>query len=133
MSIPLRFQFVPRVVKGNLNSSFQLSQVLPNDTGQMLYYEICEAQYSTSYLGTQTLQGVGKKVGFIAYDFVNSRWAALFTENGVLSTHQNTTWENDIAQITIFIATLFSPPVPLTDEVGNDVPWPASIPNVNVS
>jgi hypothetical protein len=130
MSIPIRFQFIPRVVKGVMNGA---SQVLPTGAGQILYYEIVDGAYSTNALGVATLQGEGRKVGVIAYDFVNSRWAALFTQNGVLSTHQSTVYENDIAQITIFIATLSSPPVPLTDEVGNDVPWPASIPEVQPS
>jgi hypothetical protein len=130
MSVPVRWQFVPRPVKGVMNGA---SQVLPTGSGQMVYYEICEADYSTNYLGTQTLQGVGKKVGIIAYDFINSRWAALFHQDGLLSTHQSTVYEDDIHQITIFIATLSSPPIPLTDEVGDDVQWPASFPNPNVS
>ena len=38
MSIPnVRFQFVPRVVKGVMNGA---SLVLPTGSGQMLYYEI---------------------------------------------------------------------------------------------
>jgi hypothetical protein len=130
MSIPIRFQFVPQVVKGVMDGA---SQVLPTGSGQMLYYEIRDGAYSTNAAGVATLQGVGRLVGIISYDFLNSRWSCNFSDNGVLSTHQSTVYENDIAQITLFIATLSSPPVPLTDEVGNDVPWPASIPKYAVA
>lgn len=121
MAVPLRFQFSPTVVRGEINGA---SQVLPTGSGQMLYYEI---QDGAQVGGAQTV------VGVVAYDFINSRWAALFTNDGVLSTHQSTTYENDIGQVQAFIATLSSPPVPLTDEIGNDRPWPASIPPIGVA
>lgn len=120
MAAPLRFQFSPTVVKGNMNGA---SQVLPTGSGQMLFYEIIDAGLSSG--------GGGQKcMGVIAYDFVNARWSCIFTENNVMATHDNTTYYNGKKEITQFIATLSSPPVPLTDEVGNDVPWPAAMPPV---
>ena len=125
-----RFQFVPRPVKGVMNGA---SLALPTGSGQMLFYEIIDGANLANSLGYKGFSGMGRQVGFIVYDFINARWAAIFHQNGVLVTHQPITFQDDIGQIKAFIATLSSPPVPLTDEVGNDVPWPASFPNVNVS
>ena len=126
----LRFQFVPRVVKGVMNGA---SLALPTGSGQMLYYEIIDGSNQPNSLGYQGFAGMGKSVGVIAYDWINARWSCLFTASGVSSQHANTTYENDSAQILQFIATLTSPPVPQTDEAGNDVPWPAAIPVVLAS
>jgi hypothetical protein len=130
MAAPIRWQFVPRQPRGNMNGA---TQTLPTGSGQILYYEICEADYSVNYLGTQTLQGVGRKVGIIAYDFVNTRWSVLFHQDNMLSTHQSTVYEDDIQQIKTFVATLSSPPVPITDLANDDVPWPASIPVIGAA
>ncbi len=116
MGTSTRFSFRPKEVKGNMDGA---SQVLPTGSGQMLMYEILDG-YQAS--------GGQECIGVIAYDFVNARWSCLFSRNGVLSTHQNTTWVDDKGEIVAFMATLVSPPVPLTDEVGDDVPWPASFP-----
>jgi len=121
MGTSTRFQFSPTVVKGIMNGA---TQTLPTGSGQNLYYEILDGGLSS---------GCQKCVGVIAYDFLNTRWACLFSENGVLSTHQNTTYVDDIGQIKNFIATLSSPPVPITDLAGNDVPWQASMPPVGAS
>jgi hypothetical protein len=120
-----RWQFVPRVVKGVMNGA---SQVLPTGSGQMLYYEILDGIATKNSLGYQGFQGEGRLVGAISYDFVNARWGCNFFENGLLRTHQPTEFNDDIGAIKNFIAGLTSPPVPLTDEVGNDVTWPASLP-----
>ena len=125
-----RFQFVPRPVKGNMSGA---TQTIPTGSGQILFYEIMDGANLANSLGYKGFSGMGRFVGFIAYDFINSRWAAIFTQNDVLVTHQPITFQDDIGQVKAFIATLSSPPVPLTDEAGNDVPWPASFPNVNVS
>jgi hypothetical protein len=118
MAAPLRFNFQPTVVKGNLVGA---TQVLPTGSGQMLYYEIQD--------GSST-NGAQKVIGVIAYDFINARWSCLFTEDNVMATHTSTTFYNFQKEITAFIAGLTSPPVPLSDEVGNDVGWPASLPPV---
>jgi hypothetical protein len=120
MAAPTRFQFNPTVVKGNMNGA---TQAIPTGSGQMLYYEIVDA-------GSAQGGGGQKVMGVIAYDFVNARWSCIFTENGVMATHDNTTFTNPAKEITTFIASLVSPPVPLSDEAGNDAPWPASMPPV---
>lgn len=112
-----RWTFSPTVVRGNSDGA---SQVLPTGSGQMLCYEVIDGAGVSA----------GRLVGMISYDFVNSRWSCNFFENGLLRTNQPTTWNDDIGAIKQFISTLSSPPVPLTDEVGNDVPWPASMPPV---
>ena len=122
-----RWQFNPTVVKGVMNGA---SQVLPTGSGQMLFYEIMDGAAPPNSLGYQGFEGQGKLVGAISYDFVNQRWGCNFFENGLLRTHQPTEYNDDIGAIKAFIATLTSPPVPLTDEAGDDVPWPASMPPI---
>ena len=125
-----RFQFVPRPVRGVIDGA---SLALPTGSGQILFYEIIDGANLANSLGYKGFSGMGRKVGFVAYDFINSRWASIFTQNDLLTTNQPTTFQDDIGQVKAFIATLSSPPVPLLDEAGDDVPWPASFPNVNVS
>ena len=122
-----RWQFNPTPVKGVVDGA---TLALPTGSGQMLYYEIIDGAAPANSLGYTGFSGQGKIVGAISYDFVNSRWSCNFFENGLLSTHQNTNWQDDIGAIKFFISTLTSPPVTLTDEAGNDVPWPASLPNL---
>lgn len=120
-----RWQFVPTVVKGVMDGA---SAVLPTGSGQMLFYEIIDGAAPPNSLGYQGFQGQGRLVGAISYDFVNARWSCNFFHDGLLRTNQPTTFNDDIGAIKAFISTLASPPVPLSDEAGNDVSWPASLP-----
>jgi hypothetical protein len=78
----------------------------------------------TNSLGYTSGQGEGKKVGIIAYDYINARWSFLSVVGGMFNAHANTTWQNDAQQIKDFMSTLGTPN--LTDEAGNDIPYPAS-------
>lgn len=124
-----RWQFVPTVVRGNMDGA---SQVLPTGSGQMLFYKIIDGANPANSLGYKGFAGEGRLVGAISYDFINARWSCNFFENGLLRTNQPTEFNDDIGAIKAFITTLSSPPIPLTDEAGNDVPWSASLPPVFV-
>src|ERR1700727_2864846 len=117
-----RFTFVPRSIEGSMIGA---SQVQPTGTDGNLYYEIIDGLTpQLNVLGYSSGQGDGKKVGVIAYDYIQARWSCLFTAATGLYTHQNTTWEDDINQIKDFMSGLATPPT--TDEIGNDVPYPKS-------
>lgn len=122
-----RFQFVPRTIEGSMTGA---TQAMPTGSpNYALFYEIIDGMGEANSLGYVSGAGDGKKVGIIAYDFVNARWSCLFTVPGVSSTHANTTYFDDQGEIKAFIATLPTPTV--TDEVGDDIPWPASFAPLN--
>src|ERR1700690_3183700 len=117
-----RFTFVPRSLDGSMVGA---SQTLPTGSPNWtLYYEIIDGFSISNSLGHSSGQGAGKKVGVIGYDYIQARWSCLFTSGTGLYAHQNTTYTDDIGQIKAFMATLGTPT--LTDEVGNDVPYPKS-------
>lgn len=94
------------------------SQVFPNSSSGPYFYEIWDGPSITD----------GRMIGAIAYDYAMARWSCVFFVAPGLRTHQPTTFTDDIGEIKAFIATLPSAgPVPLTDEVGNDVNWPPSL------
>jgi hypothetical protein len=118
-----RFAFVPRSITGSMVGA---SGVLPTGTDGYLYYEIIDGMSTPNSLGYVSGTGAGKRVGVIGYDYIQSRWSCLFTTPPGLATHQPTIWENDIQQIKDFMATLTAPQ--LTNENGDDINYPASIP-----
>lgn len=123
-----RFQFSPANVDGSIVGA---SQVKPTGMDGNIFYEIQDGGLAVNSAGVSSGVGPSKMVGVIAYDYVNSRWSCLFTDAPGLRKHQPTTWEDDLGQIVAFMATLPSAgPVALTDEAGNDVNYPASIPPI---
>lgn len=118
-----RFVFVPRSIDGSMVGA---SATLPTGSPYYaLYYEIIDGLApQTNTLGYQSGTGDGKKIGLIAYDYIQARWSCLFTSGSGLTLHQNTNWEDDIGEIKFFMTTLGTPN--LVDEAGNDIPYPKS-------
>ena len=124
-NLPGRFTFVPRPVTGDMIGA---SGNEPTGTDGNLYFDVVDGMSFVNSLGFKSGQGDGKRIGFIAYDYVSARWTCLFTTGSNL-TPVATTWENDFAQIATFIATLAAPPT--LDQAGNYIPYPASVARMN--
>ncbi|MGH7747787.1 MAG: hypothetical protein ACREQ5_23960, partial [Candidatus Dormibacteria bacterium] len=115
-----RFSFVPNNIRGSITGA---SQVSPTGTDGYLYYEIMDGAVVGGGGGN------GRMVGVIGYDYIQARWSCLFVADTGLTTHQNTTWENDIQEIKDFMSGLTAPTI--VDEIGNDVPFGISIPPIH--
>jgi hypothetical protein len=126
-----QFSFVPRTIKGSMVAA---SETQPTGTDGYLYYEMVQQQQpsatvtniSANLNGYVSGASVGKKVGIIAYDYVNARWSCLFTvdvnlvgPNGQL---------NDKQAILDFLTYLNANVVPQTIEEasGDQLTYPAS-------
>jgi hypothetical protein len=114
MSTLSQYTFVPRPVNGSMVGA---SQVQPTGTDGYVYYDVIKG------LNSPSGQGDGKRVGFIAYDYVNARWTLQWTVAGQLLV--NNGWINDAGAIQDFINGLAAPTT--LDQVGDTFPQPASV------
>jgi hypothetical protein len=116
-----QYTFVPRPVDGSMTGA---SQVQPTGTDGHVYYEIIKGMSSQNSLGYVSGTGDGKRVGLIAYDFVQARWSCLWLVSGQILVKNG--WLDDAGAIKDFMASLATPVT--TAQNGDALPPPASIP-----
>jgi hypothetical protein len=124
-----QYQFIPCRVDGSMIGA---SAVQPTGTDGYLFYEIvkdtgtanpaAETNISANLNSYQGGNGGGKKVGIIAYDYVQARWSCLWTQSGQLLVKNG--WLDDAGAIKDFMATLTTPVT--TAQNGDALPPPAS-------
>jgi hypothetical protein len=114
-----QYQFVPRPTDGSMIGA---SGAQPTGTDGHYYYEIIKGMNTQNSLGYVSGAGDGKRVGIIAYDFVNARWSCLWLVAGQLLVKNG--WLDDKGAILDFMATLSTPVT--TAQNGDALPPPAS-------
>ena len=129
-----QYTFVPRPIN---NSMVGASEVQPTGSDGYLYYDVVEcaqgpapASVTNIYANLNAYQsggGAGKRVGVIAYDYVNARWCFMSLVNGLALV--NNGWLNDIGAIRDFCASLAAPTT--IDQVGDTFAAPASFADLN--
>jgi hypothetical protein len=130
MSALTSLSFRIKAVNGEIGASTQANY--SGFVGKSFYYEIHE---NGGNQGPNTLgnSGPDRVIGVIAYDYFQSRWALLFTQETGLSPTTNTTWVNNVQGINDFLAqiqtSLWPQPV-TTDELGQALPYQASLPPI---
>jgi len=116
-----QFSFHPRSIKGSMIGA---SQAQPTGTDGYLYYDIVQdvqnaapasvTNVSANLNAYQPGSGDGKRVGVVAYDYVNARWSAIFTADVALVKNG---WLDDKGAITDFCTGL---PTPQTLAINGD-------------
>ena len=125
-----QYQFVPRPIDGDMVGA---SQVQPTGTDGFLYYDIVKGVQQVSpaavtniYANLNAYQSgndAGKRVGVVAFDYVNARWSVLWTAAGQLLVKNG--WLDDAGAIKDFVASL---PIPVTTaQNGDSLAPPASM------
>lgn len=136
-----QYSFHPRNIKGSMVGA---SQVQPTGTDGYLYYDVVQDAQSSAPAAVTNISanlngyvggsGSGKRVGIIAYDFVNARWSILWTVRGMELV--NNGWINDAGAIQDFINSLPTPQIGTLVAPGSSGlflfpgPYPASFPPV---
>lgn len=108
-----QFSFHPRTIKGSMIGA---SQAQPTGTDGYLYYDVVQdvinaapatvTNISANLNAYQPGSGDGKRVGVVAYDYVNARWSFINTVDIALV---NNGWLNDAGAIKDFCAGLPTP------------------------
>lgn len=116
-----QFSFHPRSIKGSMIGA---SQAQPTGTDGYLYYDIVQdvqaaapasvTNVSANLNAYQSGSGDGRRVGVVAYDYVNARWSAIFTADVALVKNG---WLDDKGAISDFCAGL---PTPQTLAINGD-------------
>ena len=126
-----QYSFIPRSID---NCMVGASQVMPTGTDGYLYYEIVKDTQQVAPVAVTNIsanlnayQSNGssgaKRVGIIAYDYVNARWSCLWTSPGQILIANS--FLDDASAIKSFIATLSTPQT--TAQNGDTLPPPASV------
>jgi len=125
-----QYTFVPRPIN---NSMVGASQVSPTGSDGYIYFEVVQSvqqaplpaavtSVQSNLNSYQSGGGAGRRVGFIAYDFVNARWSFINTTDLLLV---NNGWINDSGAIKDFCTNQAAPQT--VDEAGNTFKVPPSI------
>lgn len=124
-----QYSFIPRAIDGSMIGA---SQAQPTGTDGHLYYDVVKdveqvSPASVTNVGANlnAYQGgssSGKKVGVIAYDYVQARWSCLWISSGQLLVKNG--WLDDSGAIKDFMASLATPVT--TAQNGDTLAPPAS-------
>src|SRR5690348_15722203 len=117
-----------RPIKGQIGTATQANPT--GFTGHSFYFEIVDT--GTVLEGIQTPYPEARVIGILTWDYFNSRWAVLFTQEDALSPNDPTTYVNNVQAIKDFMAGGWypTPPIVTTDAVGDAIPYQASLPPI---
>lgn len=130
-----QYSFIPRTIMGSMIGA---SQVQPTGTDGYYYFDVVKdvqaaapaavTNVSANLNSYQSGSSSGKRIGVIAYDYVQARWSCLFIVGGVVLVKNG--WLDDLGAIKDFMASLATPQTTAestNQQAGDPLPYPASL------